>query len=94
MSPIEIRQKLHRQIDQLPTDLLLLVDEFLEFLRFRRSKETDSTTSSLNLEIGADEPVLTGSTGADLLPFVGTWQGDDFEDCLQAVYETRSPAKF
>ena len=94
MTPIEIRQKLHRQIDQLPTDLLLLVDEFLEFLRFRRSKETDSPASSFNLEIGADEPVLTGSTGADLLPFVGTWQGDDFEDGLQAVYDTRSPTKF
>ena len=94
MTPIEIRQKLHRQIDQLPTDLLLLVDEFLEFLKFKRSKETDSSASSPNPEIEAAEPVLTGSTGADLLPFVGTWQGDDFEDCLQAVYETRSPAKF
>lgn len=94
MTPTEIRQKLHRQIDQLPADLLMLVDEFLEFLKFRRNQAPDSAAIAAEPETGADEPVLTGSTGADLVPFAGTWQGDDFEDCLQAVYEHRSPAEF
>lgn len=94
MTPTEIRQELHQQIDQLPSDLLLLVVEFLEFLKFKRAKGPDSSASLLDLDIEAGEPVLTGSTGADLMQFAGTWQGDDFEDCLQSVYETRSPAEF
>jgi len=30
----------------------------------------------------------------DLLKFAGTWQGEDFEECLQLVYDTRSPTEF
>jgi hypothetical protein len=29
-------------------------------------------------------------SGKSLLRQAGTWQGDDFEDCLQAVYKNRS----
>jgi hypothetical protein len=34
------------------------------------------------------------STGASLLKYAGTWVGDDLEECLQAVYDARLPAKF
>lgn len=94
MTPTEIRQEIHQQIDQLPSDLLLFVVEFLEFLKFRRAKGPDSSDSLPDLDIEVSEPIVTGSTGADLTQFVGTWQGDDLEDCLQAAYETRSPANF
>ena len=30
------------------------------------------------------------SIAEDLLQFVGTWQGDDLEECLDIVYATRS----
>ena len=30
------------------------------------------------------------STAADLIQFVGTWHGDDIEECLDLVYATRS----
>jgi hypothetical protein len=94
MLQTEIRQKLHQQIDQLPSDLLILVAEFLDFLKFKRAKTAELSAASSTLEAEAGEPILTGSTGADLVPFVGTWQGDDFEDCLQAVYQNRAPAEF
>jgi hypothetical protein len=42
MLQTEIRQKLHQQIDQLPADVLGLVAEFLEFIRFKRDKTTHS----------------------------------------------------
>lgn len=29
------------------------------------------------------------STAASLLKYAGTWQGDDLEDCLQLVHDTR-----
>ena len=34
------------------------------------------------------------STAASLLKHVGKWQGDDLEECLRLVYQTRSPAQF
>jgi hypothetical protein len=30
----------------------------------------------------------------DLLQFAGTWEGDDFEECLEAVYASRSLIEF
>ncbi len=94
MTPADIRQQLHRQIDQLPSDLLVAAAEFLAFLKSRRAKDIHLSAASSVPEGMSDEPVLTGSTGVDLLQFAGTWQGDDFEDCLEIVYETRSPAEF
>lgn len=94
MVQTEIRQKLHQQIDQLPSDLLVLVSDFLEFVMFKRAKANKPADVSPVLEAEAGEPILRGSTGADLVQFVGAWQGDDFETCLQAVYKTRSPAEF
>ena len=87
MTPADMRQKLHRQIDQLPFDCLVLAVEFLEFLASRQSKRADASASPSPFEIEAGEPVLTGSTGSDLLQFAGTWQDDDFEECLEATYE-------
>ena len=40
------------------------------------------------------EPILHGSKASDLLKFAGTWEGNDFEECLKLVYETRSNAEF
>jgi hypothetical protein len=37
---------------------------------------------------------LRPASGRSVLRHAGTWQGDDFEDCLQAVYDSRSEAKF
>ena len=85
MTPADIRQKLHRQIDQLPSDFLVVAVEFLEFLTSRQSKRADVSASPSPSEIEAGEPVLTGSIGSDLLQFAGTWQGDDFEECLEAA---------
>ena len=34
------------------------------------------------------------STGASLLKYAGTWEGDDLEERLAEVYTTRSKAKF
>ena len=38
--------------------------------------------------------LFRGSTAKDLLKFANSWVGDDLEECLQAVYDNRSQAKF
>ena len=57
-----------------------LVTETLDFLRFLKTKERSNI-----------------STGASLLADlknIGTWKGDDLEECLQDVGDTRLPAQF
>jgi len=43
------------------------------------------------LELLLDEEKPTANP---LLSFLGTWRGDDFEECLQDVYKNRIEAKF
>ncbi len=38
-------------------------------------------------EVAANERL---STAASLLKYAGAWEGDDREECLRKVYETRS----
>ncbi|MHC5829398.1 MAG: DUF2281 domain-containing protein, partial [Nostoc sp.] len=44
----------------------------------------------------SDQEQLTyrPASGRSILRHAGTWEGDDFEECLQAVYATRGQAKF
>jgi hypothetical protein len=37
---------------------------------------------------------LRPASGRSILRHAGKWQGDDFEECLQAVYDSRSEAQF
>ncbi|HAA27011.1 MAG TPA: hypothetical protein DCE56_04155 [Cyanobacteria bacterium UBA8553] len=39
-------------------------------------------------------PPLRPSSGRSLLRHAGTWAGDDFEECLQLVNDTRSDVEF
>lgn len=39
-------------------------------------------------------PSLRTASGRSILRHAGKWEGDDFEDCLQSVYNDRSEAKF
>ncbi|MEH2294526.1 MAG: hypothetical protein V7K31_15800 [Nostoc sp.] len=57
-------------------------------------KNDDTSNQKTKPEIQEATPILRGSKAEDLLKFAGTWQGDDFEECLQLVYKTRSPAEF
>lgn len=39
-------------------------------------------------------PPFRPSSGRSLLRHAGTWSGDDIEECLQLVYDTRSEIEF
>jgi len=82
----ELRQKIEQQLAQLPPDQLSLVSNFLDSLQ---SKSTISQRPLRRLA-----PIKRGTKAGDLLKFAGTWQGNDLEDCLRSVYETRSKAQF
>ncbi len=71
-----IRDQLRQEIEQTPDEMLAMVLEFLLFVKSRH------THPSLEVE-------KPPSTAASLLNYVGTWHGDDLEECLQLVHDTR-----
>ncbi|MEH2193877.1 MAG: hypothetical protein V7K98_14745 [Nostoc sp.] len=103
---MNIKEILLQEIES-SSDVLLA--ETLDFLRFLKTKprteqtsldvlstekNDDTSNHQTKPEIREATPILRGSKAEDLLKFAGTWQGDDFEECLQLVYETRSQAEF
>ena len=82
----ELRQKIEQQLAQLPPDQLFLVSDFLDSLQ---GKSTISERSLRRLA-----PIKRGNKAGDLLKFAGTWLGNDLEECLRLVNETRSKAEF
>ncbi len=101
---MNIKELLLQEIES-SSDVLLA--QTLDFLRFLKTKPTteeisldlstekndDTSNHQKKPEIQQATPILRGSKAEDLLKFAGTWQGDDFEECLRLVYETRSLAK-
>ena len=84
-----IKEQLLAAIETTPESIL---EETLSYLQTR--KNAAATKPARDLPIQDGEPILRGSKAKDLLKFAGTWQGDDFEKCLQLVYDTRSQAQF
>ncbi|MEH2348240.1 MAG: hypothetical protein V7K55_09590 [Nostoc sp.] len=102
---MNIKEILLQEIESSPEVLLAETLDFLRFLKTKprteeisldlsTEKNDDTSNHQTKLEIQEATPILRGSKAEDLLKFAGTWQGDDFEECLQLVYETRSPAEF
>jgi len=86
MSDLELRQKIEQQLAQLPPDQLSLVSNFLDSLQ--------DTRSMSHRKLRRLSPIKRGNKAVDLLEFADTWQGDDLEECLRFVHETRSKAQF
>lgn len=94
---INTKERLLQAIETTPEPILALILAILEFLRKPTNFPHIETLTTLiapppnsPTEIGA-EPILRNSKAKDLLKAASTWQGDDFEECLDLVYQTRSP---
>ncbi|MBD2414821.1 DUF2281 domain-containing protein [Nostoc calcicola FACHB-389] len=72
-----------------------ILTETLDFLRFLKTKETQTQPVSSVADSTDHTPV--NSTGRSLLEHlktIGKWSGDDLQECLELVYATRGKAKF
>jgi hypothetical protein len=87
MTDLKLRQKIERQLAQLPPDRLSLVSDFLDSLQSNNTSVGQPSLRRL-------APIKRGTKASDLLKFSGTWQGDDLEECLNFVQETRSKSEF
>ena len=62
---MEIRQKIHRQVDQLLPDQLNLLAEFLDFLQFKRSQPSVSPSQPVERRPGLHPDVFVISDDFD-----------------------------
>ncbi|MGL5835053.1 MAG: DUF2281 domain-containing protein [Waterburya sp.] len=79
-----IKEQLFQEIESSPENLL---EETLNFLRFLKTKQISDPDTDRFIQ----------STGRSLLAHLQTiasWDGDDFEECLENVYKTRGKVKF
>ena len=67
--------------------------ELLKTLETAPEATLEATLNFLKTHLRAPA-ALPPSSGQSPLRHAGRWQGDDFEDCLQSVYDTRSAAQF
>jgi len=81
MNSIQLRQTINHYLDQLSSDRLRLVADFLKFLVHTEQADHTETT---------DASDFRPPSGGSLLSHTETWEGSDFEECLETVYETRS----
>ena len=93
-----IKELLLQEIESAPESLIA---ETLDFLRFLKTKPTqtqpETHAANANNQIATEPQKPVQSTGRSLLEHlktIGTWEGDDFEECLEIVYATRGKAKF
>jgi hypothetical protein len=78
-----------------------LLEQAIAQLKTLSEEEQDTIASRILAEMEVDSstlrtmaPMKRGKTGQDLLKLVGTWRGDDLEECLQVVREARSHSQF
>jgi hypothetical protein len=73
-----LKERLIQEIDTMPEDLLAEILNFSDFIKAKRAKQKISPDPQEKLP-------YRPASGRSILRHAGTWQGDDFEECLQMV---------
>ena len=76
---MKIKEQLLREIESTSEELLL---ETLDFLQFLKTKNTEKIESKSLIK-------STGKSLLEHLETLGQWSGEELEDCLNTVKETR-----
>jgi hypothetical protein len=94
MTELELRQKIDRQLGQLALNQLAIVSAFLDSLPSEDPILFWERSAIAQRPLRRLKPVKRAAKAIDLLKFAGTWQGNDLEECLRVVHETRSKSQF
>ncbi|GAP97542.1 hypothetical protein [Leptolyngbya sp. NIES-2104] len=82
-----VREQLIQETEEISDELLREVLDFLLFIKTRQVTRTEKL-------IASKAPFSSAKYVLDNLSDIGTWEGDDFEECLQMVKDTRSQVDF
>ena len=73
---LEIPLEIKQQLQPLSEYEVILYQNEIILKKIKKTNQSPST--------------LRPGSGKSILRHAGTWEGDDFEECLQAVYENRN----
>jgi len=89
---MKIKEQLIKEIQSAPDAILT---ETLNFLRFLKTKQNQVQPTQDQVEFASQTTVnCTGSSLLEHLKTIGTWEGDDLEECLKLVIASRGQAEF
>ncbi|TFI52893.1 DUF2281 domain-containing protein [Mastigocladus laminosus UU774] len=91
-----------QEIETLPPELLIEALDLIRSIKVSHAKkelepvqqESIPLTNSTKSNSEQEQLTYRPGSGRSILRHAGTWEGDDFEECLQLVYATRGQAKF
>ncbi len=86
MNAAQLRQKIDHQLNNLSPQWLVLISNFLDSIQALTRKE--------GIPDIQPTAIKRNKHAQDLLKHANTWQGNDLEECLDFVIETRSEARF
>jgi hypothetical protein len=86
---VSLREQLRQEIDQVSDEILASTLDFILFLKSREAELSNAKKTNKN----PDLPYRPAS-GKSLVNYQGGWVGDDFEECLQQVHDSRSKVNF
>ena len=86
MNTTQLRQKIDHQLNNLSPQWLILISNFLDSIQTLTKKG-----ETLDIQ---PTVIKRNKQAQDLLKYANTWQGDDLEDCLDFVIQTRSESQF
>jgi len=100
-SDMTSKELLIQEIETLPPDLLR---EALDLIRSIKVNYTQKELEPVQPELlvsdytkrqgDLEQLTYRPASGRSILRHAGTWEGDDFSECLQSVYAARGKAKF
>jgi hypothetical protein len=83
MDTIELREQIEKNLSEMSPDSLKIIAEFVEFIKDKQE----------GIKPTSEAITYKPASGRSILRHAGKWVGDDLEDCLQLVYETRGKVK-
>jgi hypothetical protein len=76
-----LKEQLLQELESTPEGLIFQTLTFLRFLKTHPNQDSDSAKM--------EQFTSTGHSLLEHLKTIGKWEGDDFEECLQAIYDNR-----
>ncbi|VXD25324.1 hypothetical protein [Planktothrix paucivesiculata] len=82
MNTIKLRKHIEQNLLQISADNLKIIAEFVEFIKQKENPENINYPLPENIS-------YKPASGQSVLRHAGQWVGDDLQDCLDLVNQTR-----
>jgi len=81
MNNLDLKKQITEELSTINPDNLKIIAEFVQFIKHKQEKDL---SESINYRPASGRSILNNSI---------KWQGDDLEDCLNLMYETKEKVR-